>query len=91
MRLSFLPPDANALVREAIETARTVNFNGVPMRVFRAEYLLGIAVQTGREKDRIRVGLLEQKARPDLLLVRALCERFGLLERFERWAGDADE
>lgn len=55
--------DANALIAEAIFSAVEVDYGGVPTRVFTAEHLCAIAIQTGRTKDILRVALfLEQNA-----------------------------
>lgn len=55
--------DATPLITEAIRRAVDVEFDGIPTRVFRAEHLCGIALQTGRMKDYLRVSMfLEQGA-----------------------------
>ena len=56
-------PDANDLIREAIRMAIDVEYDGIPTRVFTAEHLCAVALQTGRTKDYLRVILfLEQSA-----------------------------
>lgn len=56
-------PDANELVREAIRTAIETEFDSIPTRVFTAEHLCAVALQTGRTKDYLRVSMfLEQNA-----------------------------
>ena len=55
--------DANALISEAIDSAIKVDFGVVSTRVFTAEHLCAIAIQTGRGKDLLRVNMfLEQNA-----------------------------
>jgi hypothetical protein len=43
------------LLKEAVEQAVTVDFEGVPTRVMTAEHLAAIALQTGRAKDFARL------------------------------------
>lgn len=50
----------DALTREAMHQARTVDYEGVPLRVVRADHLGVIALSVGRAKDFARVvALLE--------------------------------
>ena len=44
-------PDANDLIRESIRMAKEVEFDGIPTRIFTAEHLCAVALQTGRTKD----------------------------------------
>ena len=60
--LQFIPA-FSPLTKEAMERADTVDFEGVPMRVVRAEYLAVIALSVGRAKDLTRIlALLESKS-----------------------------
>ena len=52
--VQFLPP-VSPLVAEALELAITVDVEGAPARVFGAEHLAAIALQTGRAKDKARL------------------------------------
>jgi hypothetical protein len=64
--VQFLPP-TSPLVEEALTEAVTVDVEGTPARVFTAEHLAAIALQTGRAKDKARLlqfieaGALEAK------------------------------
>ncbi len=73
--------DGNPLVAEAISEAEQVEYQSVPTRIFRAEYLCAIALQTGRMKDYLRVQMFQEQdaVSEDKLLV--LVERFGLSDR----------
>ena len=51
--VQFLPA-YNALVEEALAEARELPYESVLVRVFRAEHLAAIMLQTGRDKDRRR-------------------------------------
>jgi hypothetical protein len=48
----------SALLEEALKEARDTSYEEVPTRVVRAEHLIAICLQTGRDKDRERVRLL---------------------------------
>jgi len=52
--VQFLPPPS-PLVEEALDQAVTLDAGGVPARVFSAEHLAAIALQTGRSKDKARL------------------------------------
>jgi hypothetical protein len=52
--VQFLPAES-PLLKEAVEQAVTVDFEGVPTRVMTAEHLTAIALQTGRAKDFARL------------------------------------
>jgi hypothetical protein len=79
-------PVFSPLTREAVEQAETVDFDGVPIRVVRADYLAVIALSVGRVKDSLRImALLEAgSVRADEL--RRLAERHGLSQSWERFA-----
>lgn len=52
--VQFLPAET-PLLRETVEQARAVDYEGVPARVMTAEHLMAIAAQTGRAKDHARL------------------------------------
>lgn len=52
--VQFLPP-TGPLVEEALAQAGEADVDGVPARVFSAEHLAAIALQTGRAKDKARL------------------------------------
>lgn len=76
--------DANALIAEAIRQAADTDFDGVPTRVFTAEHLCAIALQTGRSKDYARVMLFLEEKEVDVDALSALAARFGLSERLTK-------
>lgn len=76
--------DANALIAEAIRQAVDTTYDGVPTRVFSAEHLCAIALQTGRGKDYARVMLFLEEGEVDREALAALTARFGLSERLAR-------
>jgi len=75
--VQFLPV-YNALLEEALEEARETRYEATPTRVLRAEHLLAIALQTGRDKDRERVRLLREQAPLDREYLAAVLARHGL-------------
>jgi hypothetical protein len=53
-------PVFSELTREAVKVAETADFEGIPLRVVRADYLAVIALSVGRAKDYARIlALLE--------------------------------
>lgn len=84
--VQFLPPPG-PLVEEALDKAVVYDVDGVPARVFTAEYLAAIALQTGRAKDKARLlqfiesGSLDAKAFLDILAQHALTERWAQFQR----------
>jgi hypothetical protein len=83
--VQFLPP-IGPLIEEAMEKAVEIDIDGMPARVFTAEHLAAIALETGRAKDKARLlqfieaGVLGS---PDF---EEIIERHGLGEKWERFA-----
>lgn len=82
--VQFLPAHNDLLV-EALTEAREVLYEQTPTRVLRAEHLLAIALQTGRDKDRERVRLLREQASLDADYLTNLLRRHGLEGRWKPW------
>ncbi len=82
--VQFLPA-YNALVAEGLSEARETLYERTPARVLRAEHLLAIALQTGRDKDRERVRLLARQAELDSNYLAAVLRRHGLEEKWKLW------
>jgi hypothetical protein len=82
--VQFLPA-YNALIEEALSEARDTNYEQTPTHVVRAEHLIAIAVQTGREKDRQRVRLLMEHAVIDRVFLDAILVRHGLEATWKQW------
>lgn len=81
--VQFLPPGTN-LVREALENAAELQFDGVPTRVFKYEYLLAIMAETGRAKDKTRINQVLESAEPDLDLLNNILARYDLLDKWAK-------
>jgi hypothetical protein len=82
--VQFLPA-YNVLLEEALSEARETFYERTPTRVLRAEHLISIAVQTGREKDRERVRLLTEQASMDPKYLSDVLARHGLEARWRQW------
>jgi len=82
--LQFLPP-SNDLEREAVEQALPTEVEGVATWVMSAEYLVAIALNTGRSKDHVRiVQFIEQNA-VDRNKLQAVLERHGLTSKWQQF------
>lgn len=78
-------PVFSTLTEEALERAETADFEGVPVRVVRADHLAVIALSVGRAKDYTRIlGLLESgSVTPEQLA--QLAARHGLADAWTRF------
>jgi hypothetical protein len=91
--VQFLPA-ANPLVMEALEQAVERNVAGVPARVFTAEHLAAIALQTGRAKDKARLLQFVEAGALDTARFQDVVTRHGLAatwRRFEQQFLEASE
>jgi hypothetical protein len=75
--VQFLVP-SDELEREAIAAAIPVNVDGVRTWVMLAEYLVAIALRTGRAKDHIRVLQFIKEKAVDVATLQGILERHGL-------------
>lgn len=82
--VQFLPA-YNALVEEALNQAQEIAYEGVAARVLRGEYLIAIALQTGRSKDRERVRILREQAQLDSDLLADILRRHQLEVKWKQW------
>ena len=82
--VQFLPA-YNALLEEALAEAQETRYEDTPTRVLRAEHLLAIALQTGRDKDRERVRLLREQARLDHKYLNDVLIRHKLEDKWSQW------
>jgi hypothetical protein len=78
--VQFLPA-YNSLIEEALNEAQDTMYENVPTRVLRSEYLVAIALQTGRTKDRERVRILREQARLDTSLLADILKRYQLEQK----------
>jgi len=85
-------PVFSPLTQEAMQQADTADFEGIPLRVVRADYLAVIALSVGRAKDYARILALVESPSVTRDQIAHLAARHGLAEawgRFEaRFADD---
>ena len=82
--VQFLPaPDP--LVDEAVEKAETFEVEGEKVRVLTPEYLVAIALKTGRGKDYARITMFRDLNVVKWPVVRELIKRFGLQQRWLKY------
>jgi hypothetical protein len=90
--VQFLPP-TGPLVEEALRDAVAKDVEGTPARVFTAEHLAAVALQTGRAKDKARLLQFIEAGALDTARFQAIVARHGLVgpwQRFEKqFLGDA--
>lgn len=79
--VQFLPP-TSPLVEEALEQAIETDAEGVRIRVFSAEHLAAIALETGRAKDKARVQQFIESESLDLGRLAEILSRHGLVARW---------
>ena len=82
--VQFLPP-GNSLAEEALAQAVEKDVEGTPARVFTAEHLAAIALQTGRAKDKARVIEFIEAGVLDAQRFEAILTRHGLLDRWRQF------
>jgi hypothetical protein len=78
-------PAFSALTREAMGEAETADFDGVPLRVSRADHLAVIALSVGRPKDYARILALLESGSVSRDEIEGLADRHGLREAWQRF------
>ena len=84
-------PAYNELVQDAVAKAATLRYRGVEAKVVKAEYLVAIALQTGRAKDHERVVRLLESEAVDRAVLSEILMKYGLVERLNKIEGGADD
>lgn len=82
--VQFLPA-ANPLVAEALAQAVERDVAGTPARVFTAEHLAAMALQTGRAKDKARVLQFIEAGALDAVRFQDILARHGLGDAWQRF------
>jgi hypothetical protein len=82
--VQFLPC-AGSLLEEALAQAVEKNLDSIRARVFTAEHLAAIALQTGRAKDKARLLQFIEADAIDKEKFRQIAARHGLRERWEQF------
>ncbi|MCP5524334.1 MAG: hypothetical protein H7A46_22600 [Verrucomicrobiales bacterium] len=82
--VQFLPPPT-PLVEEALTQAVETDVEGTRARVFTAEHLAAIALQTGRAKDKARLLQFVEAGVLDVGRFQAILSQHGLVEAWQRF------
>jgi hypothetical protein len=82
--VQFLPP-TSPLVEEALADAVMVDVDATPARVFTAEHLAAIALETGRAKDKARLLQFIEAGAIRADVFQAILARHGLVERWRNF------
>jgi hypothetical protein len=82
--VQFLPP-GTPLVEEALQQAAEREIEGMRVRVFTAEHLAAIALQTGRAKDKARLLQFIEAGALDAARFQTILERHGLIDRWAQF------
>jgi hypothetical protein len=69
---------ASGLTVEAVRNANRIEYEGVPAKVFRPEYIIAIAASVGRYKDLARIEQLLEQAKIDKALLDDILHRYNL-------------
>lgn len=78
-------PVFSPLTRDALQQADTADFEGVPFRVVRADYLAVIALSVGRAKDFTRILALLESGSVSREEIARLADRYDLAEAWKRF------
>jgi hypothetical protein len=69
-------PAASGLTEEAVREAKPIQFEGVPAKVFRPEYIIAIAASLGRHKDFARIEQMLDQVKIDKALLDDILRRY---------------
>jgi hypothetical protein len=78
-------PVFSPLTHDALQQADTADFEGVPFRVVRADYLAVIALSVGRAKDFTRILALLESGSVSRDEIARLAEKYDLSEAWKRF------
>lgn len=82
--IQFLPAE-NPLLQEALWAAVEKDVDGMPARVFTAEHIVAIALQTGRAKDKARMLQFIEADALDLRRLHEILTRHGLSSNWQQF------
>jgi predicted nucleotidyltransferase len=66
------------LTEEAVRDAKSIEYEGVPTKVFRPDYIIAIAASVGRHKDLARIEQLLEQVKIDKTLLDDILYRYNL-------------
>ena len=82
--VQFLPP-YNDLIKDAIENAVEIKYKKEKARVFRAEHLIAIMIQTFRPKDKERIIKIIDEAKINKKYLLEILQKHGLEDKFKQF------
>ena len=82
--VQFLPTE-KPLYAEALSSAITRDVDSVPVRVFSAEHLMAIALDTGRAKDHARLVQFVEAKVFDPAKLHAILQRHAMVDKWSRF------
>jgi hypothetical protein len=71
-------PAASGLTEEAVRDAKQIEYEGVPAKVLRPEYIIAIAASVGRNKDLARIDQMLEQAEIDRTRLDDILARYNL-------------
>ena len=80
--IEFIPP-TNELSEEALNNAMRIEIKGVQTKLFTPEYLVAIALDTNRPKDKLKAIDLVSGGRVDISLLEKILEKHNLNSRWQ--------
>ena len=78
-------PSLASKVGEALSEAVETTYETTPVRVLRAEHLVAIMLQTGRDKDRQRFSTYLAEVELDRAQLESIVQRHQLIARWKQW------
>ena len=78
-------PVSNPLEEDAYRTAQTLDYEGIPVRVVLAEYLLAIMLNVGRLKDYARIENFVKQDAVNYERFEEIITRHGLQEKWSEY------
>lgn len=82
--VDFIP--ASGLDKEAVENAQETEYEGIRTKVIIPEYLIGLFLKAGRDKDIRKIEMLLEQAKIDRTKLDKILENYGLTEKFTKFA-----
>jgi hypothetical protein len=83
--IQFLLPETQSLTNEALAGAVEKDVDGLAVRVFTAEHLAAIALQTNRSKDKTRLVQFIEEGALDMKRFQEILARHNLVSRWEQF------
>ena len=69
---------ASGLTEEAVRSAKPIEYDGVPAKVFTPEYIIAVAASVGRHKDLARIEQMLEQTEIDRTLLDDILARYSL-------------